>query len=44
MKIDRHSGKIFGYVESAHAHHVINVTGAGIILAGARPDHVLWWP
>jgi DNA-binding beta-propeller fold protein YncE len=44
MKIDRHSGKILGYVESAHSHHVINVTDTGVILAGARPDHVLWWP
>ncbi len=42
MKIDRQSGKILGYVESAHAHHVLNVTGAGEVLTGARPDTV-WW-
>ena len=43
MEIDRRSGKIVGYVDSSHGHHVINVTGNGTILSGARPDTVLWW-
>ena len=43
MKIDRRSGKILGYVDSMHGHHVVNVTGAGDLLSGARPDKVLWF-
>jgi hypothetical protein len=43
MKIDRHSGKILGYVDSAHGHHVVNVTRDGQLLSGARPDQVLWF-
>ncbi len=43
MKIDRHSGKILGYVDSAHGHHVVNVTRDGDLLSGARPDTVLWF-
>src|SRR5438876_7588874 len=43
MKIDRRSGKILGYVDSAHGHHVVNVTRDGDLLSGARPDTVLWF-
>jgi DNA-binding beta-propeller fold protein YncE len=43
MKIDRNTGAILGSVESAHAHHVLNVTADGQLLSGARPDHVLWF-
>ena len=43
MKIDRQTGKILGYVESFHGHHVVNVTPAGELLSGARPDTVLWF-
>src|SRR5712692_437254 len=38
MKIDRKTGKILGYVESGRGHHILNVTGTGELLAGARPD------
>jgi DNA-binding beta-propeller fold protein YncE len=41
MKIDRRTGKILGYVDSAHGHHVINVAQSGDLLSGARPDTVL---
>ena len=43
MKIDRRSGKILGYVDSGHGHHVVNVTLAGDLTSGARPDKVLWF-
>jgi sugar lactone lactonase YvrE len=43
MKIDRRSGKILGYVDSAHGHHVVNVTRDGDLVSGARPDTVLWF-
>jgi DNA-binding beta-propeller fold protein YncE len=43
MKIDRRSGKILGHVGSEHGHHVVNVTGRGDLLSGARPDTVLWF-
>lgn len=43
MKIDRHSGRILGYIGSAHGHHVVNVTSRGDLLSGARPDTVLWF-
>jgi sugar lactone lactonase YvrE len=43
MKIDRKSGKILASVESAHGHHVLNVTAHGELLSGARPDTVLWF-
>jgi hypothetical protein len=43
MKIDRKSGKILGYVESSHGHHVVNVGAKGELLSGARPDIVLWF-
>jgi DNA-binding beta-propeller fold protein YncE len=43
MKIDRRTGKILGYVDSAHGHHVVNVARSGDLLSGARPDKVLWF-
>ncbi|MES1257400.1 MAG: hypothetical protein ABUS51_03185, partial [Acidobacteriota bacterium] len=43
MKIDRRTGRILGYVESAHGHHVLNVTEKLDLLSGARPDVVLWF-
>jgi DNA-binding beta-propeller fold protein YncE len=43
MKIDRRSGKILGYVDSAHGHHVVNATKDGELLSGARPNTVLWF-
>ena len=42
MKIHRKTGKILGYVESGRGHHILNVTGSGELLAGARPD-IVWW-
>jgi len=41
MKIDQKTGQILGYVESSHAHHVLNVAASGDVLTGARPDIVL---
>lgn len=43
MRIDRRTGAILGYVESAHAQHVVNVAPNGDLLAGARPDTVVWF-
>jgi DNA-binding beta-propeller fold protein YncE len=43
MKIDRRTGKILGYVDSAHGHHVVNLARNGDLLSGARPDTVLWF-
>jgi len=43
MKIDRKTGKILGYVDSAHGHHIVNVSRSGDLLSGARPDTVLWF-
>ena len=43
MKIDRLSGKILGQMDSAHGHHVVNVTAKGELLSGARPDTVLYF-
>ena len=42
MKIDRKTGKILGYTESGHSHHILNVNRRGELLAGARPD-IVWW-
>src|SRR5262249_34457891 len=42
MKLDRRSGKILGYVESGHGHHVVNVGTQGDLVSGARPSTV-WW-
>lgn len=43
MKIDRKTGAILGYVESAHGQHVVNVASNGDLLSGARPDTVVWY-
>ena len=43
MKIDPNTGAILGYVESAHAQHVVNVAANGDLLSGARPDAVVWF-
>jgi DNA-binding beta-propeller fold protein YncE len=43
MKIDRNTGRILGSIESAHGHHVLNITSKGELLSGARPDTVLWF-
>jgi DNA-binding beta-propeller fold protein YncE len=43
MKIDRKTGKLLGYVESAHGHHIVNVAKSGDLFSGARPDTVLWF-
>ncbi len=43
MKIDRNSGKILGLIDSAHGHHVVNVTAKGELVSGARPDTVFWF-
>ncbi len=42
MKIDRRTGQVLGYVEST-GHHSIEVTPAGELLTGTRPDQVLWF-
>jgi hypothetical protein len=41
MKIDQKTGRILGYIQSSHAHHVLNVAASGDVLTGARPDIVL---
>jgi len=43
LKLDKRSGKILGYVESARGQHTVNITTTGDLLAGARPDTVLWF-
>jgi DNA-binding beta-propeller fold protein YncE len=43
LKLDKRSGKILGYVESARGQHTVNITATGDLLAGARPDAVLWF-
>jgi len=43
MKIDRKTGKVLGYVESAHGRHIVNVSKSGDLFSGARPDTVLWF-
>jgi len=43
MKIDRKTGKILGYMESAHGQHIINIAKNGDLFCGARPDTVLWF-
>jgi hypothetical protein len=43
MLIDRKTGKILGYTESAHGHHVLNLASRTDLLSGARPDTVLWF-
>ena len=43
LKLDKQSGKPLGSIESARAQHTVNVTAAGELLAGARPDSVCWF-
>lgn len=43
MKIDRKTGKLLGYVDSAHGHHIVNPSKSGDLFSGARPDTVLWF-
>jgi DNA-binding beta-propeller fold protein YncE len=43
MLIDKKTGKILGYTESAHGHHVLNLASRTDLLSGARPDTVLWF-
>ena len=43
VKLDKQSGKVLGAVESARGQHQVNLTGDGELLAGARPDTVLWF-
>ncbi len=43
MKIDRRTGKILGLIDSAHGHHVVNVTMNGDVLAGGYPLTPLWF-
>lgn len=43
MRIDRRTGAILGYVESAHGQHVVNVASNGGLISGARPDTVVWF-
>ncbi|MEO7651935.1 MAG: peptidyl-alpha-hydroxyglycine alpha-amidating lyase family protein [Bryobacteraceae bacterium] len=42
MKVDRKSGKILGYVESA-GHHSVEILANGNLMTGSRPDRVLWF-
>jgi DNA-binding beta-propeller fold protein YncE len=43
MNIDRRTGRVLGCVDSDHGQHTVNVTDRGELLAGARPDRVLWF-
>lgn len=43
MEIDRNTGKVLGYVDSAGGQHTVNLTPDGELLAGARPDVILWF-
>jgi DNA-binding beta-propeller fold protein YncE len=43
VKLDMRTGKPLGYVESARAQHAVNLTATGELLAGARPNTVLWF-
>jgi outer membrane protein assembly factor BamB len=42
IKVDRKTGRILGYTESGHGHHILNITKRGDLLSGARPD-IAWW-
>jgi len=42
IKIDPRSGKVLGYVESP-GHHSVEATPNGELIAGVRPDKVLWF-
>lgn len=43
FQLDRRTGKPLGYVETFQGQHVLNLTADGELLAGARPDTVLWF-
>jgi sugar lactone lactonase YvrE len=43
MEIDKHSGKVLGLVDSAGGQHTVNLATDGGLLAGARPNTVLWF-
>ena len=43
LQLDKRSGKVLGALESARGQHQVNITGNGELLAGARPDTVLWF-
>ncbi|MEP7364750.1 MAG: SMP-30/gluconolactonase/LRE family protein [Acidobacteriota bacterium] len=43
FELDRRTGKPKGYVETYQGQHVLNLTADGGLLAGARPDTVLWF-
>ena len=43
FQIDRSTGKPIGYVDTYQGQHVLNLTANGELLAGARPDTVLWF-
>ena len=43
MEIDKHNGKVLGLVDSAGGQHTVNLATDGGLLAGARPNTVLWF-
>ena len=43
FELDRGTGKPKGYIETHQGQHVLNLTAEGELLAGARPDTVLWF-
>jgi sugar lactone lactonase YvrE len=43
MEIDKRTGKILGVIDSAGGQHTVNLTSNGELLAGARPNTVLWF-
>jgi DNA-binding beta-propeller fold protein YncE len=43
FELDRSTGKPRGYIETHQGQHVVNLTAEGELLAGARPDTVLWF-
>jgi DNA-binding beta-propeller fold protein YncE len=43
FQLDRQTGQALGYVETYQGQHVLNLTANGELLAGARPDTVLWF-
>lgn len=43
FQLDRETGKPMGYVDTYQGQHVLNLTADGELLAGARPNTVLWF-
>lgn len=43
FQLDRETGKPVGYIDTFQGQHVLNLTADGELLAGARPDTVLWF-